>query len=117
MNMYEINKIGYAGLPEMTVDEIQKAIPRIKQFLSDNPSEYYMLLNNECNYYTLFTFEDKDYKFKEMASEIISIVIPLGKIKSIELTEDNMAMEFWIEYDGECRVFYLFDYARGVIKI
>ena len=116
MNMYEMNKIGYAGLPEMTVEEIQNSIPIIRQFLSNNASNYYMLLNNECKYYTLFKFVN-EYKFKEMAAEIISIILPLGKIKSIELTESGQAMEFWIEYDGECRVFYLFDYARGVIEI
>jgi len=116
MNMYEMNKIGYAGLPEMTVEEIQQSIPMIRQFLSNNPSNYYMLLNNECKYYTVFKFV-KEYKFKEMAAEIISIVLPLGKIKSIELAEGGQAMEFWIDYDDECRVFYLFDYERGVIEV
>lgn len=75
-----------------------------------------MLLNNESHYYTLFTFTD-NFKFKELAQEIISIVLPLGEIKSIEISENGQAMEFWIMYDGECRVFYLFDYARGVIEI
>lgn len=116
MNMYEINKAGYAQMPEMSIEEIQKSIPLIRKFLSNNPSKYYALLNNECKYYTLFTFAN-DYKFKDLSEEIISIVISLGKIKSIELTGDNQAIEFWIDYMDECRVFYLFDYARGVIEI
>lgn len=116
MNMYEMNKIGYAGLPEMTLEEIQNSISPIRKFLSDKSSKYYMLLNNESHYYTIFTFEN-EYKFKEMAQEIISVVLPLGKIKSIELAEDGGAIEFWIEYNGDCQVFYLFDYARGVIEV
>ena len=116
MDMYEMNKIGYAGLPEMTIEEVQNSVSTIRKFLSDNASRYYMLLNNESRYYTVFTFE-KEYKFKEMAEEIISIIIPLGVIKSIEVAEGGQAIEFWIMYDGECRVFYLFDYERGVVAI
>ena len=116
MNMYEMNKVGYAGLPEMTVEEVKNSIPLIRKYLSDNSGKYYMLLNNESKYYTVFAFTDES-RFKDMAQEIISIVLPLGQIKSIELSNDGMAVEFWIMYDGECRVFYLFNYDRGVIEV
>lgn len=118
MNMYELNKIGYSKLPDLSAVEIEDSINLIKQFLKNNPSKYYMMLNNDVHYYTLYTFKD-GYKFKDMAAEIISVILSVsnGKIKSIEVSEDNLKMEFWMIYDDECHVFYLFDYAGGVIEV
>ena len=116
MKMYEMNQVGYASLPNMTSEELNNARKTIKQFLQLNPSSYYLMLNNEAHYYTVYTFID-GYKFDDMSKEIIEIAAELGDVKSIELAEDKQKVEFWINYAGECRVFYLFDYARGVVEV
>ena len=116
MNMYEFNKIGYAGVPSLTHPEIAQYQDKIEQFLKSHQSKYFMLLNNESKYYTLFTFT-KNYYFYSMARELISVVLELGEIKSIEFTEDGQAIEFWIFANGECKVYYFFNYERGVIEI
>lgn len=118
MNLYEMNKTGYAGLPSYTPEDLHQAKKLVVNFLKAHPSNYYLMLNNEENvhYYTLYTFKD-GYKFSAMADEIIDISKDLGDIKSIENAEDGVSLEFWIMYHGECRVFYLFDYAGGVIEV
>lgn len=116
MNMYEFNQAGYSGLPNYTDSDFFKANKDILEYLKNHSSKYYMLLNNDEHYYTLFTFKD-NFKFKEMSMEIIDIIKELGNVKSIELTEDGNAIEAWIMYNGQCQVFYLFNYERGVIEV
>ena len=117
MNLYEMNKIGYASLPAMTKEDLNKSCEKICEFLKNNPSKYYLMLNNESKYYTLYTFRPNYANFLEMAKTIVEIVEQLGEVKSIEPTAANDALEFWIIYENECRVFYLFDYSRGVVEI
>lgn len=115
IDRYDFEKMGYSSLPAMTDEELEKSKKFICNFLKTHPSSYYMMLNNESRYYTLYTFTDT-YLFKTMTDEIIDIVKALGPIKSIETAEDGNALEFWIDYDG-IKVFYFFDYAKGVVEI
>lgn len=117
MTMYEFNQIGYSSLPVMTEEELHNAEATIKNFLSDHSSKYYMMLNNEKHYYTIYTFTD-NYRFADMATEIVNIATTLGDVKAIEVSEDGNAVEFWItDIERECIVYYLFDYALGVIEV
>ena len=117
MNLYDVNKIAYASLPTMTKEDLEKSYDVIFNFLKDNPSKYYLMLNNESKYYTVYTFKSDPNDFSEMARTIMEIAEELGEIKSIEVTTDKGAIEFWIIYEDECRVFYLFNYAQGVVEI
>lgn len=116
MNLYEFNKAGYACLANFDQEDINHAKKNILEYLKNHPSKYYLMLSNEAHYYTIYTFKE-DYKFKQMSEEIMNIVKDLGDIKSIEIPEDNSAIEFWIMYNGECHLFYLFDYTQGVVEI
>jgi hypothetical protein len=115
--MYEFNQVGYSSLPTMTKEDLHKAETTVKNFLSDNPSKYYMMLNNDEHYYTIYTFTD-NYRFTDMAAEIVDVATTLGEVKSIEISEDKHKVEFWItKGKDECIVYYLFDYAIGVIEV
>lgn len=117
MDRYTFEKIGYGSLPDMNEDELFKARKIVDDFLRKFPSPYYMFLNNESRYYTVFTFTNT-YLFNTMSKEIMDIAKELGPIKSIEVAEDGQALEFWINYNNEgIKVFYLFDYAKGVIEV
>lgn len=74
-----------------------------------------MLLNNESHYYTIFMYEDYSYPYSKMADWILDIVKDLGDVKAIE--RNGTVMEFWVMYDGECRMFVLFDYEKGVVRV
>jgi hypothetical protein len=118
MTVYEFNKAGYTNLPSYTAKQLQEdLIPYVSDFLSNHDSKYYMMLNHEERYFTIYTFKEEYHRFRIMAKEIIDIVKDLGPIKSIEYNEDNQILEFWIMRNGECKMFALFDYSRGVVEI
>ena len=114
MTLYELNQAGYASLPKMTKAELEKAKRNIITFLDSNNSRYYMMLNHDNKYFTLFTYEN-DVNKNKMASEIISVSKTLGEIKAIEINGD--IIEIWILYEGKCDMYAFFDYAKGVIQV
>lgn len=119
MTLYEFNKMGYASLPDMDETALDKASIYIKEFLEQKTpfSKYWLLLNNENKYYTIFHRNSSDFSFNDLTSEIMDITQDLGGIKNIELDDSGSALEFWINYNGECCLFLLFDYTRGVIEV
>lgn len=115
MNLYEFNKLGYASLPKMTKVEIEKAKEDILEFLSIHSSNYYMMLNHDQKYFTVFTYKDKRIEREKMAEEMISVAKSLGTLKSIEVNGD--ILEFWIQHDKECIMYATFEYEKGVIEV
>lgn len=115
ITVYDYNKAGYGALPPYDSEGLKLAEKNIKEYLKKSPSKYYLLLNNDEHYYTMFAFKD-EYKFVEMTKEILDIATELGPIHGVE-DGGNGALEFWIKFNGECQLFYLFDYQRGVIEI
>lgn len=119
MTLYEFNKAGYASLPDMTQDALYKASIYVKDFLEQKTpfSKYWLLLSNENKYYTIFHRNSQNFSFNNLTSEVMDIVSSLGGIKNIEKDSSGNALEFWIDCNGECCLFLLFDYTRGVIEV
>lgn len=115
MNLYEFNQNVYASLPPLDKDGLKKAEKNLIQYLTTFDSNYYMLLNNESRYYTLFTYKNKIHDYHTMASEILSIVKGIGTVKGIE--RNGPVIEFWIMHEEQCKIFMLFDYERGVVRV
>ncbi len=113
MNLYEANQAIYQNAPSITDRDGAQA--QIRNYLTTHPSKYYLMLNNDERYYTLYTFKN-EFKFNKMAKEILDISLNLGDIKDI-VTSDNGYLEFWIIYKEKPTMFILFDYTRGVIEI
>jgi hypothetical protein len=118
MNLYSFEQDAQGKLPDYTDADILKAKRRVQDFLSSNPSQYYMMLCNEERYYTLYTFTGY-YKFAEMAEEIIDIASHIGAIKDVSISDEHDAMLFWIVPDGDDlpHLYALFDYTQGVVEI
>lgn len=111
-SLYQINQSAYAAMPAYTEEQVREAKKVISDFTKIN--NYYMLLNNETRYYTLFdTSGDGDSSLIE--DEVIECLQTLGEIKEIELTENN-TVECWVSSEAETNVYYLFNYNEGVIK-
>lgn len=115
LTVYDYNKLGYGALPPYDSEGLRLAEKNIREYLKRYPSKYYLMLNNDEHYYTIYTFKN-EYKFTEMAKEILQIAKELGPIHGVE-DGGNGALELWIKYNGECQLFYLFDYTRGVVEI
>lgn len=130
MTLYELNQAGYAAMPKMAKSKIENAQIKInnwiKSTLKSHSEEniYYMLLNNDLHYYTIFNWCYVDSRIgvsvsdsEDVVREIFAIVKDLGTLKSIEFN-DNGAWEFWITSPNTTtNVYYLFDYTKGVIEI
>ena len=115
MTVYDINKAAYKQQKTLSRDKILSYLPQINKFLTINPSNYYMLLNNELHYYTMFVW--KNGAVNDMTSELLKVVKSLGEVKGIEVQIDMI--EFWV-YDKEkddCFIYPFFSYAEGVIEI
>lgn len=130
MTLYEFNQAGYTSLPKISKSKIEDARNKISDWICSTIKNhggeniYYMLLNNDLHYYTIFNWVYVDSRdgvsvsdSEDVVREIFSIVKDLGTLKSIELNSDG-AWEFWITSpDATTNAYYLFDYTRGVIEI
>ena len=123
MTLYEMNKIGYSSLPRMSKSEIATMKERVTKWISEqdlnspNSDIFFILLNNDLHYYTIFAWEAHGGSCGDVTEEIFSIVKDLGTLKSIEFN-DNGAWEFWITgKDAVSNMYLLFNYTEGVIKV
>ena len=59
MTLYEINKIAYSKLPTLTRKEVLSNKDSILQYITTFNQKYFILLNNESHYYTIFFPKNK----------------------------------------------------------
>ena len=116
MTLYDINKQIISQLPALTIDELHEKKTIINQYDYEQQSPYYMMLCNELKYYTVFSVQDGRSGKPSFWSEVIECLIEFAdEVKSIEMANDNSAIEIWIKKDNEINVMYLFNYKFGVI--
>lgn len=114
MNLYEINKQLMAQSELLDEAGIAEAKETIKKFCKDD--SYYMLLCHELRYYTMFDKDSTHEGSEDIATEVIECLDYFADgIHSIELIEENGAIEIWVDVNEEIYVMYLFDYSGGVI--
>lgn len=108
--------MAYDKMPPLK--NFKQAEKDIMEYLVQNPSKYYMLLNNDTHYYTMFVLKD-DVNRKKMLQEVIDISRSLGNIKDIVMPEKiGQGLEIWIDIEGfGALMFLLFNYSQGVIEI
>lgn len=115
-SLYQINQAIYTSMPELSEEEIIKRKEIIFNYTVDfYNSNYFMLLNNENRYYTLFDTGNGEKAPNAVEDEVINCLHELGAIKEIELTDQN-TIECWVTKDNISSVYYFFDYSQGVIK-
>lgn len=118
MTLYELNKAGYLSLPTLNELELYSYQQKVLKFINDKKAKYFMLLNHDIRYFTLFSHINEDIDNKYVAKEVMDIARSLGDIKSIEVSDDENSIEFWIvDYTGECNLYIFFNYDQGVIEI
>lgn len=116
INLFELNQIAVAQLPDLTPEEVEKKKTIIRDYYNKDCAgiKYLMFLSNELKYYTIFIKNtDSNEKIEDV---LVECLYNLGSIKSIEKNE-NGALECWVapSQDKAYPVF-LFDYTEGVIE-
>ena len=115
MSLYDMNKQIMFQMPELNEEKIVAAKNLIKEYDITFESKYYMLLCNEYKYYTIFNCE-KQYK-ETLEDVVFECLNNVGQVVSVDKTEDNAAIEIWVKLEKEAKVFYLFDYDKGVVEL
>lgn len=116
LNLYDLNKSIISQLKDLNEEQLYAAKKMITIFAEETNNKYHMLYGREINYFTLFV---KDFYAKEtLGNEVINCLKNIGKIKSIELTENKDAIEIWIcDLENELTVLYLFPYDNGIVEV
>lgn len=110
INLYELNKNSIALMDDITNTAPEEE--KIENFRARTNESYYMLLSNECHYYTLFHIEPlAAYTFSK---EVIGCLQDIGPIKLIDDSNADR-IECWVMNNSGCHLFMLFPYERGVI--
>ena len=126
--LYDINKnIIEQNITALTQEEMNNKKDMIIDFINNTSNAYYMLLCNDKKDYTLFhrRYDSKIQQFLDNAgisdetleTILIDECLPnRGQTKSIELTENQDAIEIWISIDGESYCYYFFPYDSALIE-
>lgn len=127
-SLYEVNKgLVEKNVPDLTDEEMQNKKTLIIDFINNTSNQYYMLLCNDKKDYTIFrreTNENKDFLDNletpdrdRLWNVLIDECLPnRGRTKSIELTENQDAVEIWISIDGESYCYMFFPYDAAIIE-
>lgn len=117
VSLYDVNKMAMPNLPDLTDEQINEAKKMVAQFIPSN-SKFWMLLNNEKRYYTVFqlTNDSSLMLANKIEDEFIECLKEIGSIKSIEKVDDT-TIEAWVidKEDSEAYAYYLFNYDKGVV--
>lgn len=114
MTVYELNKGIYTNVSPMKEWAAKKII--FEFFNGGKKAEYYMMLNHDIHYFTLFHITEAD-PTQALCDEVYSIAAELGDIVDVINNQDTQMLELWIRYDNEPIMFGLFDYDRGVVEV
>lgn len=116
MNTYELNKIVYAQLPVLTQASPERgtALQILTKFIQEHNNKYFMFLNNDVHYYTIFNIQDT---FEEsIYSALDDCIQAIGDLISIEFNEVTDACECWFKVGDEALMYVFFVYDMGVIE-
>lgn len=123
VSMYDFNRANMGKLPLLDEEGVEGAKNVVRKFLTRQTENfYYMLLNHENRYFTLFEFTHNiksDDRINTMADDVIECMLNCG-FGIIDINEDEigMALEVWVK-DVETEavhMYLLFPYDFGVIK-
>ena len=117
--LYEMNKdLVEKKEPILSKEKIEERKKILIDYIKKINGKYYMLLCKEKSDYTVFhmnSFNEDSYL--SCANIFINTLLNRGKIKGIDLTKNEDAIEIWISNEGESYCYYFFDYTFGVAEV
>lgn len=131
VSLYQLNRQLVAQMPDMTEEQLLFARESVKDWLAHNTDNYYMLLNNDLHYYTLFhcksTYADEE-TYNGFWAELMDVFHSMGRgihpqnghLKIVEVDTNGMVACWATWDDGEDNLphcFYLFPYGQGVVEV
>lgn len=119
ISLYELNKQAISQFKSLTQEELNGKKSLINAFKNAHNNKHYMFMCREQNSYTIFEqgCKCKSQATHDFATEFIDLITEYGKIKAVDKTADENALEVWI-YDTNAEdtfAYYLFPYDTGVV--
>ena len=111
MGLYDMNKQIISQLPELT--DLEDKYCTINNLHAKFNNFYYMMYGKEISYFTLFKIIKPQY----FGSEVIDCLKNVGIIKAIDFTEEQDAIEIWVENENGPTCLYLFPYDNGIVQV
>lgn len=119
MNFYEVNKAAYNALPTMTPEQEEEGVKTLCSYIEKKQNTYYMMVNHDYRYFTLFRHTVPSAYIRAFAKEILDVAKSLGILKAVECSQDGNMIEIWITSTmaDECSMYGFFGYDAGVIEV
>lgn len=118
VSLYELNQQLIAQMPEYDDKKWTDAKLIIADWYNNHKDNYYMLLCNERNYYTLFDMTRENAIGADLAYEIQDTIRYVGSVHDISVDTNNM-IAVWAKWHDTDNIhcFYLFPYGQGVVHV
>lgn len=117
MSLYDLNQQIMSQLDPLMDDNFNAAMDLIDSWCEKEPDDFYMLLNNDLRYYTVFSARSKkNMEFHSLGEAVLVVMRELGAIRSVDLTSDSNAIEIWTDYEDTPQCFMLFPYDKGIVE-
>ena len=121
LSVYDLNKQIIEQLGPIPRERMKQDVYSIINdfYNTKKDKNFFMLLGKEISYYTIFHKIFKDAEYINLAEGVMECLENVGKIYSVEITEDQQAVEIWIKESGYIgmTVLYLFPYDEGICTI
>ena len=118
VSLYELNQQLIAQMPEYDEKKWTDAKLIVADWYNKHKDNYYMLLCNECNYYTLFDMTRENAIGADLAYELQDTIRYVGAVHDISVDTNDM-IAVWVKWRDTDTVhcFYLFPYGQGVVHV
>lgn len=118
LDNYTINKQMYAKIDPPTTEQVNQMFTNVGAWLSTHyKKHYYMLLNNELHYYTIFNL--KSPNFNQMVDEFKQCLAFRGQVLDIEYQHAEDCYQIWIKdyKTKEVYMYMLFEAEDFVVEV
>lgn len=117
--LYDINKNAMKSIKELSYEERVAKRKLVEDFITDTHNHYYMLLCNDRRDFTIVTLDVANEEKRAAAAFTVvdECLVNRGKIKAIDLTEHNDAIEMWLNIDNEEFCYYFFPYDNAIVEV
>lgn len=117
--LYDINKNAMKSIKELSYEERVAKRKLVEDFITDTHNHYYMLLCNDRRDFTIVTLDVANEEKRAAAAFTVvdECLVNRGKIKAIDLTEHNDAIEMWLNIDDEEFCYYFFPYDNAIVEV
>lgn len=115
LSLFDLNKQIISQIEDYNEEDFTNAKKIIEKYINLKNGEFYMLLCRDLNYYTLF-HRKQEYNNFPIENELIECLENIGSVKAFDITDNEDAIEIWVNVKDEPYVMYFFNYDKGVVK-